>query len=71
MTYLVPSNGINAIYKEFNVRVGSEIIIPQNPTIEGQTFLQWTLNGSKYILSDSDSNKVKIDEDISLLAEFN
>ena len=69
--YLVPGNGINVIYKEFNVTMGSEIIIPQNPTIEGQTFLQWTLNGSKYILSDSDRNKVKIDEDISLLAEFN
>jgi len=71
ITYLVPGNGINIIYKEFNVKIGSEIIIPQNPIIGGQTFLQWTLNGSKYILSDSDYNKVKIDEDISLLAEFN
>jgi len=71
ITYLVPGNGNNIIYKEFNIKKGSEIIIPQNPTIEGKTFLQWTLNGSKYILSDSDRNNVKADEDISLFAEFN
>jgi len=71
ITFLVPGNGTNVIYKEFNVKKGSEIIIPQNPTIEGKAFLQWTLNGSKYILSDLDRNKVKVDEDLSLLAEFN
>jgi len=71
ITFLVPGNGTNVVYKEFSVKKGSEIIIPQNPTIDGKTFLQWTLNGSEYILSDSDRNKVKVDEDISLLAEFN
>ena len=71
ITYLIPGNGTNTIYKDFSVQIGSEIIIPQNPTIEGKTFIQWTLNGSKYILSDHDRNKIKVDEDISLLAEFN
>jgi len=67
LKYLLPGN---VIYKEFNVKKGSEIIIPKNPTIDGKTFLQWTLNGSKYTLSDSNHNKVKVNEDISLLATF-
>jgi len=71
ITFLVPSNGTNVIYKEYNVKKGSEIIVPQNPTISGKTFLQWTLNGSKYALSDVDRNKIKVNDDISLLAEFN
>jgi len=71
ITYLVPDNGDNVIYKEFNIKKGSEIIIPQNPTIKGKTFLQWTYNGSNYTLSDSDHNKVKVNQDISLIATFN
>jgi len=71
ITFLVPSSGTNVVYKEFNVKKGSEIIIPKNPTIEGKMFVQWILNDSKYILSDLDHNKVKVDQDISLLAEFN
>jgi len=71
ITFLVPGNGLNVIYKEYNVKKGSEIIIPQNPTISDGTFLQWTLNGSKCALSDADRNKIKVNEDISLLAEFN
>lgn len=70
ITYLVPDNGTNSIYKEFSVKKGSEIIIPQNPNIEGKTFMRWTLNGSQYTLSDSARNKVKVDEDIALIAEF-
>jgi len=71
ITFLIPDKGNNIIYKEFNVKKGSEIIIPKDPTLEGKKFHQWTLNGSRYILSDSDSNKVNVDENISLIAEFN
>ena len=71
ITYWIPGNGTNVIYKEFSIKKGSEIIIPQSPNIEDKIFIQWTLNGSQYILSDSDRNKVKVNEDISLFAEFN
>jgi len=70
ITYWIPGNGTNVIYKEFSIKKGSEIIIPQSPNIEDKIFIQWTLNGSQYILSDSDRNKVKVNEDISLFAEF-
>ena len=71
ITYMIPNNGTNIIYKEFSVKEGSEIIVPQSPSIEGKAFIQWTLDGSKYILTDSNRNKVKVNEDISLIAEFN
>ena len=71
ITYMIPANGTNIIYKEFSIKKGSEIIIPQSPSIDGKAFIEWTLNGSQYILMDSDQNKVKVNEDISLYAEFN
>jgi len=71
ITYMIPGNGTNIIYKEFSIKKGCEIIIPQSPSIDGRSFIEWTLNGSQYILMDSDQNKVKVNEDISLYAEFN
>jgi len=71
ITYMIPGNGTNIIYKEFSIKKGCEIIIPQSPSIDGKAFIEWTLNGSQYILMDSDQNKVKVNEDISLYAEFN
>lgn len=67
ITYLLADN---IIYKEFTVKKDSDIIIPQNPSMNGKTFLQWNVNGSRYTLTDKDNHKVKATGNISLVAVF-
>ena len=67
ITYMLPHN---IIYKEFTVKKGSDIIMPQNPSIDGKEFLQWNVNGSTYSLIDRDNHKVKATKNISLVAVF-